>query len=189
MSFLKLLTVGQSLMGLKREQSSYKMAQPNLLPKFSSTAKPAQPLAEPVELFRGARSVRLGAAPVPPSGGKVAQAGATVHLKAKPEPVLSAAVSVGASVKPAGAGLKSWLKKPGFLQRGPTKPARPLVQSELSLDAVRVVRNDLSDADLAVVAKAQAPIVTQMEPVSVVANQPEQPNWANQLVAAVREQF
>ena len=45
----------------------------------------------------------------------------------------------------------------GRLRRSPAVEARPRAQGELALDKVTVLRNDLSDADLVVVAVEQKP--------------------------------
>jgi hypothetical protein len=68
----------------------------------------------------------------------------------------------------------SWTGKlKGLLSRPPGKPVRAAaprltklaVQGELSLDRIKVVRNDLSDADLEIVGAKPAPVATVNTPV------------------------
>ncbi|MST95031.1 MAG: hypothetical protein EXS33_07145 [Pedosphaera sp.] len=59
--------------------------------------------------------------------------------------------------RPAGFPPARWVfQRHPFVPRAVTAAIQPAVQSELSLDAVKVVRNDLSDADLELVPLGQA---------------------------------
>jgi hypothetical protein len=132
MNLAKLLAAGKSIVN-GCEQISYRANKHVYLPKFGAVPNPFQP----------------------PSGGEAAKA---------------ASASAGAPVKkvavhaktqklppwpPGPARAASWAGKlnPASLWRNAPAPEdlRPPVQAELSLDSVKVVHNDLSDADVEVV--------------------------------------
>lgn len=132
MSLSQLLAVGQSIKGGKDAPSPYRMTDGKLLPKFApvgrpiSLAPPPRPFAETAERFFAGRKAH-----------KTDPAAAT----APAQPVV--AVAKPAAAASTGRGLR---RLNPFASK--SAAARPLVQAELSLDAVKVVRNDLSDADL-----------------------------------------
>ena len=135
MSLGRLLATGKSLVGLRGGESRYRTDKNARLPKFASPKNPFAPAEVAVE------------PPVPaPTKPVVAE---TKVLRAP----VSAAKATG--------WLSEWGRKLNPLSRGP-KPARlvkslaplsapPPQQGELSLDAVKVMRNDLSDTDFEVV--------------------------------------
>jgi len=110
---MRLLAVGQSLIGIKGEGARYEMSGQNQLPKFNIGSQ-------------------------------------------------SAAGSPGQARKP---GLFARLKGVGFgwkgaaRRRGETPIAdKPLVQTTLALERVRVVRNDLTESDLVIVPVKVRPV-------------------------------
>jgi hypothetical protein len=134
MNLGKLLVTGKSVINGCAEVS-YRANRHVYLPKFGTTqhlfklpeeTKPAEPVAETI------------AAPVPKAATPVAAK--TQKIPSWPRPARAT----------------SWASKlnPISLWRGsapaPASPPPP-VQSELSLDSVKVVHNDLSDADVEVV--------------------------------------
>jgi hypothetical protein len=173
MSVLRLLATGRSLVGLKEPVSPYRMRTQGLLPKFGSSKNPfaAPPKPEPP-----AAPARQETGALFESEAKPQPATLAPVKPAKPAPARTAAVTLVAAVetKPAGSvrvepatlakssSIWGWVKQLSPLsllaRRGPgaTKstrswPSHRPVQAELSLDKVKVVRNDLTDTDLEIV--------------------------------------
>lgn len=168
MSLLRLLTAGKSLVGMRDAESRYRVTSQRLLPHFGSTRNPFSNRAK-------AETAKIEARPpvdhnkddVPaekpnlagPSGEPVvALRGASDHR------------AVLARFDPRNLGMALWRRMAALLRRGQgklcellphsgSKAVKPLiprfpkppVQGELSLDRIKVVRNDLSDSDLEVV--------------------------------------
>jgi hypothetical protein len=147
MSIGRLLAAGRSLVGVQSASSRYRMDKRARLPKFGATKNPFSP------------EQRMPAAPqpVPPQGPAPAA-----------EPVARATQRAANATRPASTRLRQTVQRlrdwcveanplPGLA--GPARSAvRPPprftgapIQSELTLDEVKVVRNDLSDADLEIV--------------------------------------
>jgi hypothetical protein len=166
MSLVRLLELGRSLDAIEETQSRYRMPRQNLLPKFGMAGAAIH--RSPITASEPAGS----AAPVRPSS-KLAD-GAAEPLKREQTRskwaklivsllrLLShldrARMFVATKVK----SLRKWSARSGahrdVLRRrtaSPSvllpKPNPALVQTELSLDNVKVVRNDLSDSDFEVV--------------------------------------
>jgi hypothetical protein len=174
MSLGKLLTTGKSLVGLSQGNSRYQLKK-GALPKFESARNPfaAKTLAEPAE-----REPKLLADEADARSSKE-----TPRLSALGALIVDreASVAVSRNSQPAetpqvAAPVDSWLKKINpmvwFGNRKPAeakpaiprfdKPQAPL-QGELSLDNIKVMRNDLSEADVEVVPmKARAPKMVAM---------------------------
>jgi len=139
MNLGKLLATGKSIIGGSRE-ISYHISDRSYLPKFISPKNPFVPPA------------RVEPAPV------VAPAPVVV-----PAPVKSRTASDGTKTQKLPAFAKVLPRKPGWMEklnpisiwrdaRPPTtEKARCPLQAELSLDRVKVVHNDLSDADVEIV--------------------------------------
>lgn len=123
--------MGKSVRETKDHPSRYKMTRRTLLPKFGGEAHPSGP---PVNARKDAKQVMKTDTSelVPPAPAK--------------SPVPS----------PIGFRLAGWaFRRNPFAPSAVPAATRPVVQSELSLDAVKVVRNDLSDADLELVPLSQ----------------------------------
>jgi hypothetical protein len=153
MNPFRLLTKGSTIGGLKERPGAYKLLEKSVFPNFSGPKRaiPTLPHPEPATtkpaLFR-----RLQPKPSKPPLAKVT-----------PEPVLAplpTPTAAPAPVKdlPAKPGL--WSRLPAILAgwknqwklRRKTRPFQsPAVQTELALDKVRVLRNDLCEDDLEVV--------------------------------------
>jgi len=162
---MKLLTVSRSFAGGKSQQGLYKMAEQGMLPKFAPVGRPVSlaPNRESDESVRSGRSINFdNVAPVPKSEQNIpmrvsdpSREQASAFAVSASAPVF--AHSVGAqrsfclNAIPAPANLFRLHKNP-FANRPVEKfkPTEPL-QTELSLDAVKPVRNDLSDTDLEIV--------------------------------------
>lgn len=142
MGLSKLLAVGRSVRSVTRQSGRYKMTQQNLLPTFGGT-KGAE--ASPVE-------------EAPPTTQAAPKPAAVEPAKTKPAPETTSAprsepgaakaaefLEATKKLRPFGGG--GWFKNPFARTSGPTPEKRP-VQTELSLDTVRPVRNDLSDSEV-----------------------------------------
>jgi len=178
---VRLLSNGRSLVDLKNSAREYRMRHRNLLPKFGGKKNPfastteaggtaaAVPAAVQVELLKSE------AAPVETAAAVQAEAVAVsdVTSAAAAMPVRADEVAAPATVvaKPSAPVIPkpkepkapgrtvAWLEKLNPLAWLPRRKgksvipkfSRPPVQGELSLDNVKVVRNDLNDADVEVV--------------------------------------
>jgi hypothetical protein len=160
MSLLRLLTAGRSLVSVHDAETRYRLTTQRLLPQFGSANNP----------FRNRETPEP--APATTAGRAVGAAEATAKV-----PVSKTATSLWQ--KPA-ACLSAWTTKLiDRVTRPAPKPAKPAIpqfnkapiQGEFSLDRVRVVRNDLSDADLEVV-PARPKTVAAAVPPAPPANPP-----------------
>jgi hypothetical protein len=167
MSLLRLLAAGKSLVGLTDTDGRYRLTHQRLLPQFGPTRNPfsSSRKSEPVQTeaqFTGA-DVADGA---PKEGCQTPNScGTTAAALQSGLPDRTATTRVGGrglteALRRRAAALLSGCKAKltGWLGRASVKAAKPAiprftkppVQGELSLDRIRVVRNDLSDADLEV---------------------------------------
>ncbi len=179
MSLLRLLAAGKSLVGLEGSQSRYQVTRQRLLPRFGSKKNPfrgtirpeaqssavsAPPLKagqDPHEadgrqsLKQESRTASEPGAPRSPE-----PAAKDGHRNENPTPQLpardaAARQSDNGKFTSRLTALFPWRRvetgEP-FIRELP----KPLVQAELSLESVKVVRNDLSDCDLEVV-RSQPP--------------------------------
>jgi hypothetical protein len=155
MSLLRLLTAGKSLVGLKDAAHRYNLARRGSLPKFNSKRNPFRATARPEPVSRPQE-------PMTAASG-VAETGT-------PKPSVAEGAALAPTPAPAGTpmkrfpGAKSGARLFSFLpwMRPPVvvpipRASKSMIQAELSLDAVRVVRNDLSDSDLEVLSTKKRP--------------------------------
>ena len=163
MSLMRLLSAGKSWVGMSDNAGRYQVTRQRLLPKFGRGANPFQPGAPSVE----SEPAPAAAASEPVNALKTTQV--IPELAAQPVRPALAAPAV------------SWWKRlAGVFRYRPGRPAaaavrlpRKAVQAELTLESVKVVRNDLSDADLDVVpAKVKAPAPVAVAPAVAVAARP-----------------
>ena len=169
MSLLRLLSAGKSLVGLKDSTPQYRMGDPRAMPKFGSAANPFRQKREkdPAVSSEPKSSKALAAPPSP-----------------APTPMPAKTVTAVTSAKPGWrARLRSLWPKKRATQTRVAPLSRPAIQGELSLDRVKVMRNDLSDADLEIVAVVRG--VTK--PAAGLLPTPEIPQATpKQLVEAVK---
>ena len=175
MSLGRLLTSGKSLVGLNDGECRYQMRAKNLLPKFGSDKNPfdgkrvVQPAAPaPAETLQSEFSRRLPApaakvgksnAPVAAAETKPAAAPAKSEPAAKKESMFTKVAALLRKLNPLnGRKAKSSSSIPRF-DKAP-------VQTELSLDRIKVVRNDLSEADVEIV-PVKIAVQSKPEPVEV----------------------
>jgi hypothetical protein len=139
---LRLLTTGKSLVGLRDQAHRYRLDTQSLLPKFGSDKNP---FAEGTVRSQERESGNTQRNPT---------------KSAEDHPVQKESLS-GRDAKAHGGQKKSGIGLfRGWFGRGtsqPSKPGAPAIKSpiqyELSLDRVKVVRNDLSDTDLEIVTR------------------------------------
>jgi hypothetical protein len=171
MSLGKLLTTGKSLVGLSNTNSRYHL-QKGALPKFESAKNPFVSKANAELTEQEPQLPKLAPAEV----------AAVSPEKTEPLPVLGAlilaretAVAASRISPPAeppkvAAPVDSWLKKINpmmwFGNNKPTEPKSAIprfgkthspVQGELSLENIKVMRNDLSEADVEIVTSKSRP--------------------------------
>ena len=119
-------------MGIRRAPGPYRMNQEHLLPKFAPKVLPPN-----VEVTARPSPTKDDRATGPLPRGNTPLSG---HESRPKRPINTLIYNLLSILKP---------KKENLM---PTKssaaPSRQLVQAELSLDTVRVVRNDLTDSDL-----------------------------------------
>ncbi len=140
---MELLNVGKSLRGVTNEPSPYKIAEQHFLPKFASVGRPVslaptkERLAKPIPIRSAVRAMAAAApamAPVPMATN--ARAAVPHEVKRPPR---------------AAKETKGWLGFFSFAAPSKSRKRPPLVQGEMTLESLKVVRNDLSEADLEVV--------------------------------------
>jgi hypothetical protein len=162
MSLNKLLSVGRSFAGIRDEKSPFEMRKECLLPIFEPSPRLASK-AEPAKVA---------------SDGGALQADWLKHesleaSKIGPAAGPATAAAPGGTVRPKSAGQRSlWsILTFGIFDRKPAPGvslSSALIQPELSLDRVRVMRNDLHDSDLELVLKKRP----QARKASVAASSP-----------------
>jgi hypothetical protein len=165
MSFPRLLAAGKSVVGVKDELSPYRLTDENLLPRFS---------AEKSGALAGAAPAGVSPAEGEPCEARSLAAVARRSLAGTPSAAVGKSADKPPSdlVLPCSSVLSRHAARPGLLSglgraatwlwgkvwrwparatparrpAGAGRRAKPLVQTELALDQVKVVRNDLSDA-------------------------------------------
>jgi hypothetical protein len=166
MKLMKLLAVGQSVKEGKIVFGKYKLAQQGLLPKFASTTRPfaAEATVEPIiekpvqtraaEVLAPKQEPLKEATPV-----KIATEFKADETQKIPIGTVLKRVESPASPKTETGFFKRVAEKFSVLKPGFTRARRNkntnarLVQTEWSLEKIKVARNDLSDADLEIVSK------------------------------------
>lgn len=144
MSLNQFLAVGRSFVGLHEEKSPFEMKKECLLPIFEGSPRFAarrEPSHEVVE-HTPAESVQLDWIE------QKRNATAKVLPQTRPAPA-----PIRPGENPPSAPKRNWLSILSFGLLGRKKGNSTLVQAELSLERVRVLRNDLRDADLELVVK------------------------------------
>jgi len=140
MSLGKLLTSGRCLMGANGEAHRFRVNKRVALPKFGSPKNPfasgaqqERAEARPTAAVPTEAKVRATNAPAPP----------VALRKLSPVATLKWVAGLGRKLDPRA----WWKRRPAAVSRAAVPVVSP-VQPELSLDAVRVLRNDLTDADM-----------------------------------------
>src|SRR5215831_14209221 len=157
MSLLRLLKAGRSLVNPRESASRYRMREGVQLPKFGSDKNPfsARGESQAVPAAPGA-NLSESAQPRELSQKEIAAARLKETVRLPVSEPLPPETKVSPSVP--STQTRPWWNPWGWgsADRSPARPARrrpvePAVQGELSLDQIRVVRNDLSDSDVEIV--------------------------------------
>lgn len=165
MSLLRLLTAGKSLVGSKNDESRYHLSRPGALPRFGGKKNPFRATTRPEAAQSAAPAPACeqdepveAVGPLPSSESLAASEvspvspDASAAMPAAAAPIAPRARGGGALAQCASK-LKSFFQMRRQEAAAPVVPrfSKPLVQGELSLERVRVVRNDLSDSDVEIV--------------------------------------
>jgi hypothetical protein len=172
MSLMRLLTSGKSLVGLKDEQARYRMGHPGLLPNFGGTKNPFQTKAS-LERGQEASGTQFKAGQegsldrlVVVCGGREASkvqlarpsnsdSRNNVQVTAR---LAACARRCNSKVKQMWDAIAAIFKKAPSLLKGRARSGpfgTPAIQAELSLDQIRVARNDLAEAESSNIDKPQ----------------------------------
>jgi hypothetical protein len=176
MSLLRLLTAGKSLIGLKKSENRYQLPGHRTLPQFGSKKNPfrATVFPEKAEVPSQVSSCSLEGTSVSDNSQKDRvnlQPAEVVKNEGSPKEELCSAtrsnvngnrdqITTAATPERPRSAIRAFL----LWGRAKTKKStgttigRQMVQSELSLDSVRVMRNDLSESDLEIVRARPEPI-------------------------------
>lgn len=186
MGLMKLLAVGRSIGRFGNDHSPFKMTQQSLLPKFGSVKAPEEPARGSGE--KRNQAVAPAALPTEPSlsanavtGNKTMNAVRAVEIEPPAEAAAPVMLKPVADRQAFPRGRWTLFKNP-FSKAGKSKSAAAPVQTEMLLDLVKPVRNDLSDSDLEVVRVQPKPAVEVAErvpvaPVATEAVSPEPVAW------------
>ena len=166
MGLSQLLAVGRSVRTIKDGPARYKMTQQHLLPKFGgaktaesavagNVSQPAEAVSEPVRVEPAVKTVSVEEIGAGKSESGPAKAAAFVEATKKLRPF----------------GDWSLFKIPFAWATARKKESGPM-QTELSLDSVKPMRNDLSDSDFELARaprRTVTPQATPTEPIAVPA--------------------
>jgi hypothetical protein len=202
MSLLRLLTAGRSLVGLKKTEVRYHLPGGKALPKFGSKKNPFRATVRPEKAEPSQESSKQQQESSTGANGAADQKVCACASAAEKRPRAAEArdqkdsvngaeeravrerkapdSSLGTTEKRRSSAVKAFLLW-GRAKKGKVRGSSattPLVQAELSLDRVKVVRNDLSESDLEIVRASQLPAPKGSGPVEPVA-----PKAANALPA------
>jgi len=176
MSMMQLLSAGKSLVGLHDTHSRYQLRTKNTLPKFGPVRNPFVTTAEPVVAKADAgvpKTYQLNPAELAAANLKETKripVAVEIFKKTTRLPTLPPArraEQILSRIAALARGGCEWAgdqarKLPQLVARRKPAPAPKLsgavIQAELSLDRVQVVRNDLSDADVEVVPAQVKPL-------------------------------
>lgn len=194
MSLVRLLTAGKSLVGLKESENRYRLTSQRLLPKFESKKNPfgagvqsqLEPAVDPVPsppAEDGVSDEAHGRSADPVSEAPGAESKPTQS----PLPALppNADGLWSRTCRWCAAGLGSFFnwRRARPAQALTRRQPKKLFQAELSLEAVRVVRNDLSDTDLEIVTCKKAAAAPKTDRAATPSGNESAPNRAWNKVA------
>ena len=156
MSLQQFLAVGKSFAGSPREKSPFEMRRDIRLPTFENAPRfaPRQVVAVQADWLEAKPPVAAPAEEFSPAPRKPARA------------------------RKSGLRQRSWLEILTFGLLGKPKFSAELVQSEMNLDNVRVLRNDLADSDLEVVVKKNKKFTLRKTKTPVPDEAPPEPSPA-----------
>ena len=140
MSLVRLLTAGKSLVGLKDNGNRYRVTSQRLLPKFNTKELPTkmnEPDSDTVSVDAGGQPQAPNPAPI--SVGPSTTASGPVRSDRSGSRWFGGIWPI------------SWLNRSKVSRSAVSPFSKALVQPELLLESVKVIRNDLSDSDLEIV--------------------------------------
>ncbi|HEY3862456.1 MAG TPA: hypothetical protein VGO59_11250 [Verrucomicrobiae bacterium] len=150
MNPLSLLTKGRTIRGLKERPGPYKLLTKSTLPNFSGAKSPV-PITSHPEVSQQALFEPKPPAPVEPKAESVpAPAPAAAQPAPAPVPVKEAPEKAQGMGRLADR-MANWLRE-RTPWRGERPSRKPAVQTELALDKVKVIRNDLTQDDVEIIA-------------------------------------
>src|SRR3954467_8067677 len=196
MSLKHFLAVGHSFVGIRPDKSPFAMRRQNQLPIFGVSPRFAangEREAEAMEMIQGEL---IGA--VERTEVKSAPVFSVAELERKnaPDPGQPRKIGERAEVIAPDTNVSSKRRKKGWLfyftfgVLGRSRKESDLVQAELSLEQIRVIRNDLADSDLELVMKkkrVQKPSGKPVCPVRSPEAPPQTPSTWNELAARLFE--
>jgi len=167
MSLLRLLTTGKTLVGLKKPEHRYHLPGEAALPKFGGKKNPFRATVFPDKSETG-ENVASAAAPefaatdvTGPVNPTLAPPHGAVPEFSQPtgRPDSAALVDARQPTVARTSPFRALLLWGRAKKANPARAlaGRPLIQGELSLDKVKVVRNDLSETDFEIVPSEHAP--------------------------------
>jgi len=200
MSLKQFLVVGRSFIGIRDTKSPYELRKENLLPRFGEAPRGSREkrgTEQPMVQADWIEQQKVGSEPESASevtelAREEAQSLGTVApvQVAKVEGATSAesgspfSAPVPSVVRRSKSGRavsarrhRGWLNLLTFGLLGRGKEQQPLVQAELSLDRIKVVRNDLTDSDLELVIRKKKKKVSPEEAQAGVEPRPPQ-RWS-----------
>jgi hypothetical protein len=150
MSLNKFLAAGRSFAGIRDEKSPYEMRREVQLPHFEPSARFTKPPNPPPMVQTDWLDTSGPKRPIPAAPLTQSTVGERVENPRR-----------------------NWLRFFRFGRFGRTKKKIELVQAEMKLEKVRVLRNDLADADLEVVVKKQksSPPAQSQQETNAIAHQ------------------
>jgi hypothetical protein len=170
MSLARLLAAGKCLVGARDDESPYRVTHEGYLPKFSpeTSQVSVKPRSESPPGGLWARE-EVDASGVGKTDAEAKVSAGTENAKERETPK-----RLGAAVKESRNGMGWWSRLAGLFGRRKSRgPARlPLmtrrqVQCELSLDDVKVIRNDLKDSDVEIVRLRSSAAPSDVVPLSL----------------------
>ncbi len=144
MSLMRLLAAGRSIMGIRKQPGPYRMTQENLLPKFAPPPRPGAPAKRPQPASGPATKGEAAASAAPTTA-------ASSEPSQRPPPARNGKSGARSLFVRLVNPFSHPARKSGFEPPPQGKP----VQAELSLDSLKVVRNDLTDCDFEVIPAAR----------------------------------
>ena len=152
MSLGRLLAAGKSLVGLSGAAGRYRVDKRARLPKFISPKNPFAPGRAPAQSAAAAAQPEAPKAVVAVARADASEAGKEFSRAPMSARAIGWFGNWGEKLKP----LSRRLRMPGPARLAAPRATGATLQGELSLDAIRVVRNDLSDTDFDIVQRADA---------------------------------
>jgi hypothetical protein len=159
MSWMRFLAAGQSFIGMRRKNSPYREADQSWLQSAGAICAPAAGTEEGQANSGGARSLAAFPESAPLLSSPAPAMRATRHQAAElfgaSELQAPCASAIATQAHKEAAPARRTRAARGRAASSLFKPRHPLVQGELSLDTVKVVRNDLHDSDLELIPAQQ----------------------------------